>query len=283
MPLITWNKAFHQPKKPTRWRRLAVGSWAAPNDPTLIGIIEINAESALKLIDSAKKNSGHKVTINHFVGKVFAQILKNHPEMNSELRLGKFYPRKTIDIAFQVAIEHEHEHAPDLSSGLVTQADQKSISEIALSLNTQASKIRKQKDPEFEGIKKISSLIPGFLQTFAVSVIKFILSTLNLWSPLLGVPQNAFGSMLITNVGSLGLDFAIPALFPPANVPMIIAVGAIYSAPVYESNSEGVVTQIKMEKFIRLCGAFDHRYIDGLHASKIANDIRHYFKHPELL
>ncbi len=281
MSWIEFNKPFLKGEKPTKWRRLAVGSWGAPNNPTIYGIVEVNVEKALRSIEHHKKESGEKITINHFVGKVFAQILKKYPEMNCELRMGKFYPRKNIDISFQVAIEHEHDHHPDLSAGLVQNMDQKSIAEIARDLNSFVKVIRKDHDPQFSGLKKLSGMIPGFMQTFAVAILKFILNTLNLWSPIFGVPKNAFGSILVTSVGSLGLDLAIPALFPPANVPMIIAVGAIFKGPVYETNHEGIVTQIKLERFVKLCGAFDHRYVDGMHASRFTRDIRYHFEHPE--
>jgi pyruvate/2-oxoglutarate dehydrogenase complex dihydrolipoamide acyltransferase (E2) component len=84
---------------------------------------------------------------------------------------------------------------------------------------------------------------------------------------------------MITNVGSLGLDFALPALFPPAGVPMIIAVGVIYDAPVYDKKDDGTVS-VRLEKHMKMCGAFDHRYLDGLHASKVAMDIREFFREP---
>jgi pyruvate/2-oxoglutarate dehydrogenase complex dihydrolipoamide acyltransferase (E2) component len=287
MAFITTNKPFGKPLAPSKFRRLALGSWNAPNDPTIIGILELNVEKALKHLEELRTQSQEKVTITHYIGKVFAQVMKLHPELNCEVRFGKFYPKTSIDLSFQVAIEDSNEnlalsHKHDLSAGLVTHADQKSIIEIAKELNAQARSIRTRNDPAFAGIKKISGVIPGFLMNFSVSVLKWILSTLNLWSPILGIPKNAFGSMMITNVGSLGLDFAVPALFPPANVSCIIAVGAIYKAPVYQTDSNGVVTHTKLEHFIRLCGAFDHRYIDGLHASRVARDIRKYMDHPEL-
>jgi pyruvate dehydrogenase E2 component (dihydrolipoamide acetyltransferase) len=86
---------------------------------------------------------------------------------------------------------------------------------------------------------------------------------------------------MVTNVGSLGLDFALPSLFPPASVPSIVAVGAIYKAPLYTTDAAGVVLSTRLERHIRLCGAFDHRYIDGLHASRIARDIRRLLENPE--
>ena len=288
MPFITSNKPFGKPQAPTKFRRLALGSWKAPTDPTLIGILEVNIEKALKHLEAERKKTSEKLTVTHYIGKVFGKVLEHHPELNCEIRFGKFYPRTSIDISFQVAIEDQEGdlalyHKHDLSAGLVTHIDQKSLIEVAKDLNACARSIRGKKDPLFAGIKKISAIVPGFLLTFTVSVLKWITSTLNLWSPAIGIPRNAFGGLMITNVGSLGLDFAIPTLFPPANVSSIIAIGAIYKAPIYETDSTGVVTQTRLEHFIRLCGAFDHRYIDGLHASRIARDIRKYMEHPELL
>jgi pyruvate/2-oxoglutarate dehydrogenase complex dihydrolipoamide acyltransferase (E2) component len=282
MPFVSINKSFGKPKTPSGFRRLALGSWASPQDPTIYGILELNVEKALSYIESQAATSSERITITHFVGKVFATVLEKFPELNSELRFGKFYPRNTIDLSFQVAIEKENGHH-DLSAGFVGEANHKSISEIAKSLNHDARVIRAKNDPGFLGLKRISSLMPGIFLRFAVKLLQTVLSTLNLWSPILGLPKNAFGSILITNVGSLGLDFALPALFPPANVACIIAVGSIYRGPVYETDENNVVTKTTLERFVRLCGAFDHRYIDGLHASRIAREITRCFEHPETL
>lgn len=278
MSLISWNKPFGRPIKASRFRRLALGSWGGVSDPTIYGVLEVNAEKALAYIAREKANSHERVTITHFVGKVIAKVLEKNPELNTEIRLGRFYPRSSIDIAFQVAIEKHM----DLSSGVVRNVNNISLAEIAKGLNHDAHEIRGKDDPAFRQLKKLSAIIPGFLQRPTVLLLQFVMSTLNLWSPLLGVPKNAFGSAMITNVGSLGLDFALPALFPPASVPMIIAVGALYDAPVFEKNDDGTV-KVRLEKHLKLCGAFDHRYLDGLHGSKVAMNIREYFNEPEKL
>jgi pyruvate/2-oxoglutarate dehydrogenase complex dihydrolipoamide acyltransferase (E2) component len=288
MAFLTTNKPLGKPVAPSKFRRLALGSWKSPNDPTLYGVLEVTAEPALAHLEALRTQTDERLTITHYVGKVFAEVLKLHPELNSQIRLGKFYPRTSIDLSFQVAIEDEpgiaaHQQRHDLSAGMVSHADQKSIIEIAKELNASARTIRKKDDPNFGGIKKISSIIPGFLLRTAMSILNWIVSTLNLWSPLFGFPRNGFGSIMLTNVGSLGLDFALPSLFPPAGVSSIIAIGAIYKAPVYETDDSDIVTKTKMVRFIRLCGAFDHRYIDGIHASRIARDIRRLMEHPELL
>jgi pyruvate dehydrogenase E2 component (dihydrolipoamide acetyltransferase) len=278
MGLFTFsrNKEFGKAIKPSRFRRLAIGSWGTQSDPTIYGIVEVNAEKALSYIASERERTGERITINHYVGKVFAKIVEKNPELNTEIRWGKFFPRSEIDISFQVSVEKNQ----DLSSGVVRNINKASLAEIAKALSHGAKEIRKKDDPGFRGIKNISSIIPGFLQRPSVMILQFVLSTLNIWSPLLGVPQNAFGSLMITSTGSLGLDLAFPALFPPAGVPMIIAVGALFDAPVYTKLEDGNVS-VRLEKHIKLCGAFDHRYLDGLHGAKIANGIREYFKNPE--
>jgi pyruvate/2-oxoglutarate dehydrogenase complex dihydrolipoamide acyltransferase (E2) component len=288
MAWLELNKPFGKGLVPSKFRRLALGSWSAPDNPTIYGVLELNVENALKHVESLRSKTTEKLTITHFLGKMLAEVLKLHPELNCEIRFGKFYPRKTVDLSFQVAIEDETadlslKHRHDLSGAIVRNADQKTIIEIASELNAAARRIRSEQDPLFSGIKRISAMIPGFLQNVAVGIIKWITSGLNLWSPALGIPKNAFGSLMVTNVGSLGLDFALPALFPPASVPAIIAVGAIYKAPVYDIDESGVVVRTRLERHIRLCGAFDHRYIDGLHASRIARDMRRLTEHPDLL
>jgi pyruvate/2-oxoglutarate dehydrogenase complex dihydrolipoamide acyltransferase (E2) component len=275
----TRNKHFKGVFEPSHWRKLSVGSWGSQNDPSLYGVVEFNVEKALKHIEAEKLRTGEKITLTHFIGKAFAHVFKSQPDLNTELRFGKFYQRSTIDIAFQVAIDQVG--SPNLSSGMVRNIDHKSLSEVAHALNQSAKRIRHENDPDYQKLKKISPKLPGIFLRPAILLLGIILNKLNLWFPLLGLPRNSFGSMLITNVGTLGLEFVFPALFPPANVPMIFAIGAIYKAPIYQTDDQGRVIETRLERFVRLCGTVDHRYIDGLHAAKAAQVLRDLFENPE--
>ncbi len=281
--LIRQNKKYRGFLKPSHWRRIALGSWAAPHDPTLYAIAELNIEPALNYIETVKAKTGERVTLTHFVGKVWGILLKLHPELNSEIRWGKFYRRAQVDIAFQVVIEKGKDQGggAELSAGVIRNIDQTPLSEIAKQLNRSAHVIRTEDDPNYRALKKGTSPVPGIFFRPLLIILGYILNVFNLWSPLLGIPQDSFGSMMITNVGSLGVDWAFPALYPPANHVCILAIGASYKGPVYETDAQGTVTRTTLKRFVRLFGAFDHRYVDGIHAARVGRDLRKIFEEPE--
>ncbi len=252
-----------------------MGSWARPNDPTTYGVVELNCEKVLRFLEKEKARTGSRITITHFIGRAMGEVLKRMPEVNTQIRFGSFYQRKTVDILFQVAIEQEQGFG-DLSGAMVRNIDQIQISEIADILNREAHKVRQQGDPDYKQIKSIARFIPNFLMPLVMSVLRTLTVTFNIWSPLFGFPKDAFGSIQITNVGAIGLDLSFAPIYPPSHCPLILAVGAIYKAPVYDSD-----TSFHLERHIRLCVSLDHRYADGLQAARGAKMIREFFSDPE--
>ena len=104
----------------------------------------------------------------------------------------------------------------------------------------------------------------------------FVMNSLNLWTPLLGVPRDPFGSAMVTSIGSLGLEIGFVPLVPYSRIPLLIAVGAMSEKPVVRN---GV---IQIGKMLPLCATFDHRIIDGAHASHMVRTIKQIFANPSL-
>jgi pyruvate/2-oxoglutarate dehydrogenase complex dihydrolipoamide acyltransferase (E2) component len=88
------------------------------------------------------------------------------------------------------------------------------------------------------------------------------------------VPRDAFGSIMITNVGSLGLEEAYVPPVPYSRVPLLLALGSIRDTPVVKDGVVGV------EKTMRLCATFDHRILDGAHAAAMARTMREWIEDP---
>ena len=78
---------------------------------------------------------------------------------------------------------------------------------------------------------------------------------------------------MVTNIGSLGLDTAL--LVPYSKVPVLIAVGESKLRPWV------VDGQLAVRPILRLCATFDHRLIDGVHASHMSRTVQKIFADPE--
>lgn len=120
-------------------------------------------------------------------------------------------------------------------------------------------------------------IMPGFLVGAMLNVLGFILYSLNIWTPLFGAPRDSFGSMMLTNVGSLGIDLCFAPLVAYSRVPLLIALGAVADRAVARDG------QVVVAQTVQIGVTFDHRLIDGLHASKMTKTLAKYFKDPKSL
>jgi pyruvate/2-oxoglutarate dehydrogenase complex dihydrolipoamide acyltransferase (E2) component len=254
------------------WRKIAIGTWKTTGDPSVYGILELEVENALEYLEKIRTTTGQKLTLTHFVGKACAQMIEKHPEINSILRFGKIYPRKSIDIFFQVASDDQ---GKDLTGMTIRQANEKSLIQISQEMTTQVEIIRKKDDPAYRKSKNTISKFPGLLLYPVIKLMGFIMYGLIIWTPALGLPKDPFGSIMVTSIGSLGLDFAFAPLVPYSHIPMILAVGAAKETPVVRNG------KVVPAMTCRLCTTFDHRLIDGMHAKNMVKTLQRIFADPE--
>jgi pyruvate dehydrogenase E2 component (dihydrolipoamide acetyltransferase) len=92
-----------------------------------------------------------------------------------------------------------------------------------------------------------------------------------------GFPKDPFGSVMITNVGSLGIDVAWAPLCPYTRVPLLLTVGAISEKPWV------VDGKVEVRPIMPIAVTFDHRLIDGIHAAQMAKTFKELFADPEKL
>ncbi len=272
MAFIQKNIDLAPPLKLTGWRKIAIGTWKTVGDPSVYATLEVDAGRALKYIENLRAKTGLHITLSHFAGKALATALKHDPDINCILRFGRLYPRKTVDIFFQVASDEE---GADLSGTIIRDADKKSIQEIAREMNERVKAIRERRDRSYTKMKNLAAALPGALAFMLLNIGSFIMYTLNLWTPLLGTPRDSFGSMMLTNIGSIGLDEAFAPLVPYSKIPLLIALGAVRERPIVRDG------QVVAGKTLKLCATFDHRLIDGVHGGKLAKTVRAVFENPE--
>jgi pyruvate dehydrogenase E2 component (dihydrolipoamide acetyltransferase) len=110
---------------------------------------------------------------------------------------------------------------------------------------------------------------------WVVEALGYLCFELNLDLRWAGIPRDPFGSAMVTNIGSLGLEEAYVPLVPYSHVPLLLAVGAIQDEAVVENGA------LLAGKVFRVCATFDHRVLDGVHASNMSKHLTRIFADPE--
>lgn len=265
---LTWKRDL------SNFRRVALGTWQTTYDPSVYGTLDIRMEKALQYIEEFREKTGKRLTITHLVVKAAAMALKEMPDANAILRFNRIYLRKNISIFFQVAMTDEGPERLDLSGVTLHNVDQKSLLEICEEAQARVEQVRARQDPELEKSRKSFQYLPGLLLNPTLKLLSFLLYTLNLDLRALGLPKDAFGSVMITNIGTLGLDTAYVPLVPYSRVPILLALGAVKDVPVVEDGA------IKAGKVMKINATFDHRLIDGAHAAVMARSLRNFLEDP---
>jgi pyruvate/2-oxoglutarate dehydrogenase complex dihydrolipoamide acyltransferase (E2) component len=256
------------------WRKISLGSWRPVGDSSVHGMLEMDAEPALRYTDAWARSTGERVTLTHFGVRACGELLRRHPEANTLVRFGRIYPRIGCDVFVHSAADQD---GRDLSGVVVRDADQKSIGAIAAEVNPRVAAIKDQTDRTFRRVKDTMRRLPGLLSRAVLNLIGFVLYSLNLWSPILGAPRDSFGSMMLSNIGSLGMKMAFVPIAPYTRIPMVMALGAVHDRAVVRGN------QVVPGRVICACWTFDHRIIDGVQAARMARTLESIFADPEAM
>jgi len=258
-------------KNPSTWRKMSVATWKAADDPTVYGRMEVEMSAVLKFAAEMSERHGVKITPTHCVARGVALALRHYPKANAIVRMRRIYLRKDINVFLQVAIKGED---PDLSGVCVRNADLKKVHEIASELAERAKTVRDNTDPQLAKTKKSLNLLPFFLFRPVLKFLEFIQYTLNINPKILGLPEDPFGSVMITSVGMLGIDEAFAPIVPISRVPMLVTVGEIKDKPV------AIDGQVVIRPVCVITGTFDHKIIDGVQGAILARFVKDYLSDP---
>lgn len=276
MDFITKNIPGLRRVPASAWRKISLGTWRITGDSSVYGMTEINVEKALSHLEKLGTEGGEKLTLTHYVARAVALTFRDHPEINSIVRWGKLYRRSDVDIFLHVAMDTKGE---DLSGIVIRNLDKKNLLEVGKELNQSVKSLKIHGDPSFNKIKKTIRFVPSFILRHALDLVGFILYSLNLWSPLLNVNRDPFGSAMVTNIGSLGADFAFTPIPYYSRVPFILSIGAIKKAPWVNPETDA----LEVARLCKFGVTFDHRVIDGVHAANMSKTFKRYMDNPELL
>jgi pyruvate dehydrogenase E2 component (dihydrolipoamide acetyltransferase) len=264
---------FKPVKNPTSFRKLAASMWKPPNDPHIFGSLDVDMTDSLAFLDDYNKASENKVTVTHLVARALALTLARYPEYNAKVSWRRILMRPSVDVFCQVATDSGR----DLSGKKISSVDQLTIDELAGKLTSSARAIRNDEDPDFKRSRALFWLLPLWALRVVLKVMSFLSNTLNLHLPKLGMPRDPFGSAMVTSVGMFDIDTGYAPFTPIARCPIVLTVTKIRPRPWV------IEDRVVARPVLRLCGAFDHRVIDGFSAGRLSTEMEHLLYNPKEL
>jgi pyruvate/2-oxoglutarate dehydrogenase complex dihydrolipoamide acyltransferase (E2) component len=266
--------AFVPMQDVSSFRKMAAGMWSKPRDPSIYGSMDLDATAPLAFLAEHQARTGVKLTITHLVARAVALALRDQPEINAKVRFwGRLEQRATVDIFVTVATGEGR----DLSGARIDRADERSLVEIAQEIGGRARTIRNGQDPGFKKSRSLLKATPWWLSRPATWLSDVLVNELHVDLPAQGMPQDPFGSALITSVGMFGIDTAFAPFVPLARCPLLLLVPEVRPRPWVVGDT------LEVRPVLRLCATFDHRLVDGAAAGRFARRLGQLFAAPDQL
>ena len=257
------------------WRKLAVSSWKQDTTGTIYAKVDVNAENLLRFLEKYNNENQARVTVTHFVAKALGKLLNEYPLLNSIIMGGKIFERETCDVFVAASLKNEGDE--NLSGVLIRDINQKSIEEVSDHIYSSAKQIRRGNDVSLKVVKNIIHCVPSFMVGGLLRLSGFLQYRLNVWAPILGNQQDAFGSIILTNVGTFGIKEAFVPMVNNSGVHTMCALGKI------QDNVKVIEGKVVPTKTFSLCWTIDHRLVDGSTAGQMQKALDKYFENPSLV
>lgn len=261
-----------QPDLNNTWRKVASSIYRKPVDSKILGFVELDITGLEEYI-RRKRSEGLKITLTHIFTLGIARALATEiPELNSYVRRGNIVRRDHIDAMVSVLLKEQQMgtiHVPD--------ADKLTLKDVSLYMHDQIKKSRKGDENKTMRLKGLVASIPWPFRNWLYRLIKVITVDWGISMPSIGLGVNSFGSFMVTNIGSIGLDMGFPALFPVSSVAMVFVMGGVSDKPWV------VDGEICIRRIISLGAALDHRAADASHGGRLFTYLKNIAVHPEIL
>ncbi len=254
----------------TTYRKIAIASWRRPRDPTTYSWLDLPVEEAQAFLRAYP--SDIKPSLTHYVAKILAHCLEEHPDLNHLLRARSLYRRARTDVFVTTLLQTAR--GADLSGFALRDVPGRSLGDVARLSEEAVGRLRRGEDDETRRIEALTARMPVGLLRLMLALQDFAQYTLNVSLRRLGLPDDRFGSAIISNFGVLGIDNALVPLSPYSRCPLVVGMGHPRPVPIVRGG------QVVAADCMTLSFTFDHRYADGVHGGLMLRRFQKIFLKP---
>lgn len=247
--------------------------YTTPTDSRVYGTLDIDVTDAAQFLRD-KREQGVKITMVHLATVVLARAIAfDVPEMNCFIRRGAVVGRERMDVMVPVQVGGD----AGVTAVLIRDAHARSVTSIAEEIRGKAQASRAGQEIKAAQNKYLLNRVPWPLRRPVFRLLKWITVDMGMEIEALGLSAHSFGSFVLSDIGSFGLNTGMTSLMPAAKVPAVIVLGKMEEKPVVK-NGDVVIRTI-----LPLTGTFDHRIVDGMQIGKLARGIKRNFRKPRWL
>ena len=256
----------------SNWRKVASTIYRKPTDSKIYGTVDIDVTDLEKFI-SEKRKEGVKTTLTYLMTLIIGRAIgKEVPELNTFVKRGNITRRDRVDATVSVLLQ-----GGQMGSVKIEDADQLTVAQLSEEIGIKIAESRKGNENDAMQSKSMLSSVPWPFRTWLFRFYKMVTIGWGISLPGVGLSANSFGSYVVSNIGSVGLDTGYGALLPSANVSVVMILGTVLKKPVVIND------EIVIRKILKLSATLDHRVVDGSHGGKLFRVIKRLVKNPQLL
>lgn len=249
------------------WRKISIGSWKPKGDSSIYAFEDFNVD---KVLEFCKHQS---ISFSSFVIKALSSTIHQNNRINSIIRFGNMYQREKNTVFVHTLKDVKED---DLSGVLMEEAYTKEIHRVDREFKIEVENVKNGKEKHLSS-KKSFKKVPSFLSKYMLDGLSFLMYSLNIHFKQFPSIKDPFGSVMLTNIGSLNLQKAFCPIAPYTRIPMVVSLGRIEQKPTI------VQDEIVKSNIATFGFTFDHRIMDGIHFSKFIATFQSFFSDPKLI
>lgn len=254
------------------WRKVASTIYQKPVDSKIYGIVELDVTDLEKYV-AKKRKEGTKTTITYLIALIIGRAMRQDvPQLNTYVKRGKIVQRDKVIGTVSVLLP-----GGEMGSVKVENADQKTVDEITGEIAEKIKASRKGDENDTMQSKNMLANVPWPFRRWLFRLYRTITIHWGISLPGLGLDSNSFGSYVVSNIGTVGLDTGFGSLLPSSNVSLVFILGSIQKKPAIVND------EIVPRRIMLLSATLDHRVVDGSHGGLLFRAIKRMVKNPELL